>query len=198
MYSLWVLVLDCGNCLSLQTPSLINSIWVRGWILGTVQFCKMILKNIQEERESLKKDLKKNMYKYFISIIFDIVILFGGGFIFWYIEQCYDPAPIQKASNVMDQNHFELCNEIKEDLLNSTLHNLNYNQTDPSSERSLNLSLAELEFRTKLRNLTSRFCQASPKSSEDSKECSLNLKDLSSWWSFTWSIAFTIGNTFQI
>ena len=109
----------------------------------------MILKNIQEERESLKKDLKKNMYKYFISIIFDIVILFGGGFIFWYIEQCYDPAPIQKASNVMDQNHFELCIDIKEDLLNSTLHNLNYNQTDPSNERSSNFVIGRTRIQDK-------------------------------------------------
>ena len=96
----------------------------------------------------------------------------------------------------MGQNHLELCSELKKDLLNSTVQNMNYNQTDPRNELSTNLSMAE--FRTKLRNQTSRFYQASPKVSEGSKKCSLNLKDLSTWWSFTLSIGFTIGNTFKI
>ena len=128
-----------------------------------------------------------------------MVILFGGGFIFWYIEQCYDPIPIQKASNVMDQNHLELCKQIKTDLLNSTLHNPN-DTTELHNQVSTNLSFTEPEserFRTKLRNLTLQFCQASPKIAEENKECSLNLKDLSTWWSFTMSIGFTIGINFK-
>lgn len=163
----------------------------------------MILNNIQEKRVSIKKDLKRSVYKYCISILINMAVVFGGGFIFWYIEQCYDPQLIRndhQTSTVMDHNHAELCIQIKNEILNSTVQNLS-DTINSHNQTPTNLSIVEPEadrLREKLGNLTSQFCQASsPKVVEDRKKCSLNVKDISSWWSYTMSICFTIGNNLK-
>lgn len=84
----------------------------------------MILEQPQELTIKLKKELKHSFKKYFIVVLIQSVLVFGGGLIFLYIEQCYhktsSKGPPQQTVT-MDTNYGMLCKGLHHHL-NLTSH----------------------------------------------------------------------------
>ena len=177
----------------------------------------MIIQNIPAEITRIKKSSKDEI-KLFIVITFTAAALpFIFGFLFFYIEQCYDPQPVPLTAS--EVKHGQLCSELRKQLqaplagdsstINGTsmksLNNSNFNNsTNTNISNSNNNTASNNNNHTSNNNnsnnhsfdisvLVKQFCNPPAKPIRSSNSCKLDIENLAQWISYTSSVTYTFG-----
>ena len=142
----------------------------------------MIIEDIPQENRKIKEQIWRSFKYYILYALLAFIHLTGGGFLFFYIEECYYPQSITSAQPKQSPSCLQVCNAISQ--LNKTILNT-------TSEGFLALENA------------TRLCVENNCIDEESttyypnEGCNITLMSISKWIEYCVTVAFTIGMWLQ-
>jgi len=134
----------------------------------------MILNDIREKQQKYRNENNVYFRKFCFLGLTHIFFVVGGGFLFLYVEDCYDPTPPVKTN--ITRKYQVICSEIRE-LSNQSV------ATDH-----------DVLFQQRLSNLTI-LCNQDDQVIDDKQSCIFDQYAVTKWVSFVLSICFTIGES---
>ena len=179
----------------------------------------MIIENIPAEITRIKKSSKDEMKLFLVITFIAAALPFTFGFLFFYIEHCYDPQPVVLAAS--EVKHEQLCSELRKQLqplagnssiingtsmkfLNNSKFNNSANTTYTNINNSNSTNVTNNNNNTESNNnnsnnnnsfdisdLVKRFCN--PPAKPIRNNCKLDIRNIAQWLSYTSSVAYTFG-----
>ena len=135
----------------------------------------MIIEHIDKAKERFRREIKKNFMRFTLYLFINIALMFLGGIMFFYVEECYFFGQKENSPETNKQC-LELCEDIKQ-----------FNTTHSAK-------IQDGQILESLSNITSSCigkCQTGETTPD--KQCHLDEKGMMTWSEYTFTIHFTIG-----
>lgn len=128
---------------------------------------------VYRKGKELRNELKRNIRTFLVFIFLDIIVLLLGTFLFFYIEHCV--SPVQTTINPVQKAYNDICV-----LVNSTTTTSQpYNDTEGLL----------------LQDNIKRICNETGRVGDTPQriKCDLDKRNFAKWFSYSITVAFTIG-----
>lgn len=154
----------------------------------------MIIENIPSKIAKIKKSSRDELKLFLVFSFMAAALGFASGFLFFYIEHCYDPQPVVLTASEL--KYEQLCIELRKQLQPPLAQNSSTNNgtsmrfTNDSNINNYTKNNNKSHTFTTTPDLVNRFCKpAKP----NRNNCKLDTGNMALWASYSSSISYTFG-----